>query len=277
MRDGEISFRDTSAWKPNSREKYGGIGYNNFPGGIWSGAVSGISVRGNEGWAIGTSNSDVGGTEATKGSLIAGGLERATFAAKKQITITAGDVYKNSIFSAPPAIQVGTGNSSNEILISSKLTTIGDVLVSELRVDRKATISQSLTANSLNVTGSKNAIHATRNGVRATPAYETAESYLGDIGSNYTREDCEVWIDIDKLFSDTVNTDIAYQVFLQAYDDTKFWVADFKSDKFLIKSDKPLSRFAWEIKAKRRGYENDRLVLQDDFDNEKIEEAWREK
>lgn len=25
LRDGEISFRDTSAWKPNSREKYGGI------------------------------------------------------------------------------------------------------------------------------------------------------------------------------------------------------------------------------------------------------------
>ncbi|MDN5446683.1 MAG: gp58-like family protein, partial [Lactococcus lactis] len=127
------------------------------------------------------------------------------------------------------------------------------------------------------VTGSKNAIHATRDGVRATPAYETAESYLGDIGQNHTKENCEIWVKIEQLFSDTVNTDIAYQVFLQAYDDANFWVADFKSDKFLIKSDKPMSRFAWEIKAKRRGYENDRLVLQGDFDNKKIEEAWREK
>lgn len=119
----------------------------------------------------------------------------------------------------------------------------------------------------ISVLGTKNAIHITRDGTRATPAYETAESYLGDIGRNYTRENNEVWIEIDEIFSDTVNTDIAYEVFLQSYDDARFWVADFKSDKFLIKSDKPLSRFAWELKAKRRGYENDRLVLQEGIDN----------
>lgn len=124
--------------------------------------------------------------------------------------------------------------------------------------------------------GSKNAVHVTRNGLRATPAYETAESYLGDIGRSYTREDYEVWVHIDELFSDTVNTDIAYEVFLQAYDDARFWVADFKSDKFLVKSNKPMSRFAWEIKAKRRGYEEDRLVEQKK-DNEEIEKIYGEK
>lgn len=123
--------------------------------------------------------------------------------------------------------------------------------------------------------GSKNAAHVTRNGVRATPAYETAESYLGDIGQNYTREDSEIWVEIDELFSDAVNTDINYQVFLQAYDDTNFWVADFRSDKFLVKSGKPMSRFAWELKAKRRGYETERLVLQD-INNTRIEEIYKE-
>ena len=116
--------------------------------------------------------------------------------------------------------------------------------------------------NGISVLGKKNAIHVTRDGVRATPAYETAESYLGDIGRSYTRENYEVWVEIDLLFSDTVNTDIAYEVFLQAYDNARFWVSDFKSDKFLVKSNKPMARFAWEIKAKRRGYENDRLVEQ---------------
>ena len=125
----------------------------------------------------------------------------------------------------------------------------------------------------LSVLGSKNAIHVTRDGIRATPAYETAESYLGDIGGNYTRENCEVWVDIDELFSDTVNTDIAYHVFLQAYDDARFWVEDFRSDKFLIKSDKPMARFAWELKAKRRGYENDRLVVQEGFDNKMLDKV----
>ncbi|WP_416183538.1 MAG: Gp58 domain-containing protein [Pseudolactococcus raffinolactis] len=128
----------------------------------------------------------------------------------------------------------------------------------------------------LMVLGKKNAIHVTRDGVRGTPAYETAESYLGDIGGNYTRENCEVWVDIEKLFSDTVNTDIAYHVFLQAYDDAHFWVAEFKSDKFLIKSDKPMARFSWEIKAKRRGYENDRLVIQEGVDNKILLEAHSE-
>ena len=128
----------------------------------------------------------------------------------------------------------------------------------------------------ISVLGKKNAIHVTRDGVRATPAYETAESYLGDIGRNYTREDCEIWVHIDELFSDTVNTDIAYEVFLQAYDNARFWVEDFKSDKFLVKSDKPMSRFAWEIKAKRRGYENDRLVIQEGFDNKMLLDAHSE-
>ncbi|QIW56472.1 hypothetical protein GU335_07725 [Pseudolactococcus raffinolactis] len=123
--------------------------------------------------------------------------------------------------------------------------------------------------------GSKNAVHVTRNGLRATPAYEMAESYLGDIGRSYTREDYEVWVHIDELFSDTVNTDIPYEVFLQAYSDARFWVEDFKSDKFLVKSDKPFQRFAYEIKAKRRGYENERLVEQK-RDNEEIEKIYME-
>lgn len=127
---------------------------------------------------------------------------------------------------------------------------------------------------SLNVKGSKNAIHVTRDGVRATPAYETAESYLGDIGRSLTNSECEVWVPIDTIFGDTVNLDIPYEVFLQSYDNARVWVSDFRSDAFLICSDKPLIRFAWELKAKRTGYEKDRLVLQE-YNNEEIEEGWR--
>ena len=188
------------------------------------------------------------------------------------LTISESGISYTSSKSTRPTFNFSNFNSAISFLVGDDISSIS-LIGGVARVKSKyTTISGDFT-----VTGSKNAIHATRDGVRATPAYETAESYLGDIGSNYTRENCEVWIEIERLFSDTVNTDIAYQVFLQAYDDAKFWVADFKSDKFLIKSDKPLSRFVWEIKAKRRGYESDRLVLQDDFDSEKIEEAWREK
>ena len=43
-----------------------------------------------------------------------------------------------------------------------------------------------------------------------------------------------------------------------------------------VKSNKPFSRFAYEIKAKRRGYENERLVEQK-RDNEEIEKIYGEK
>ena len=135
--------------------------------------------------------------------------------------------------------------------------------------------NQTTITGSLNVTASKNAIHPTRDGVRATPAYELAESYLGDIDRSYTDGNCTAVVPIEALFSDTVNLDIPYEVFLQAYDDAHFWVSDFTSTYFVVKSNKPMARFAWELKAKRRGFENERLVLNDSFDNNLIEETWR--
>lgn len=134
--------------------------------------------------------------------------------------------------------------------------------------------SRLLVLGDFTVTGAKNAIHLTRDGARATPAYETAESYLGDVGRSVTSSKCEIWVPIDEIFSDTVNLDIPYEVFLQPYDNAKVWVSDFKSDAFLVCSDKPNIRFTWELKAKRRGHEHERLVLADDINNDKLEQIW---
>jgi len=126
----------------------------------------------------------------------------------------------------------------------------------------------------LSVLGTKNAVHVTRDGVRATPAYETAESYLGDIGTAITNEEGEARIPIDALYSDTVNTkDYEYQVFLQAYSDAVVFVSERNSEYFIVKSSNPNVEFTWEIKAKRRGYENDRLVIQDSINNDILLEA----
>ena len=111
------------------------------------------------------------------------------------------------------------------------------------------------------VAGSKNAIHATRDGFRLTPAYETAESYLGDIGESKTDYTNEVKVYIETLFHDTVNTEVSYQVFLQSYGDGFVWVSERNYDHFIVKSSAPNIAFGWELKAKRRGYEEDRLVL----------------
>lgn len=114
---------------------------------------------------------------------------------------------------------------------------------------------------SFSVSGSKNAIHPTRDGFRLTPAYETAESYLGDIGESKTDYTNEIKVYIETLFHDTINTEVPYQVFLQSYGDGFVWVSERNYDHFIVKSSAPNIAFGWELKAKRRGYEEDRLVL----------------
>ena len=123
----------------------------------------------------------------------------------------------------------------------------------------------------LSVSGSKHAIHITRDGMRATPAYEMAESYLGDMGEDVTGLDGSVDIMIDTLFFDTINTDYTYHVFLQAHSNNKVWVEKRNAKSFVVKSDAPNVSFSWEMKAKRRGYEKDRLVRDDNFTYEDIQ------
>lgn len=108
--------------------------------------------------------------------------------------------------------------------------------------------------------GSKNAVQVTRDGIRATPAYELAENYVGDIGEGKTDDDKTVRVDIDPLVFDLINTDHPYQVFLTAYDDAHFWVSERGKDYFVVSSDRPNSAFGWELKGKRRGFEDQRLV-----------------
>lgn len=113
------------------------------------------------------------------------------------------------------------------------------------------------------VLGKKNAIHVTRDGIRETPAYETAESYLGDIGTAETGEDCTVIVPIEEHFSDVINTDFEYQVFLQSYSEGFVYITSRDKTSFTVQSSVPNLPFTWEIKGKRRGYENDRLTLND--------------
>jgi hypothetical protein len=110
------------------------------------------------------------------------------------------------------------------------------------------------------VYGTKNAAQITRDGIRATPAYETAENYVGDIGESKTGQDNTVKIDIDPLVYDMVNTEMGYQVFVTPYSAAHVWVSQRDDISFIVKSDTPDAAFGWELKAHRRGYESQRLV-----------------
>lgn len=110
-----------------------------------------------------------------------------------------------------------------------------------------------------NVYGAKNSAVKTSQGDVAVSAYETAEYYFGDIGEGQTGDSGIAFVGIEKLFSETVNTSIPYQVFITAYGPGNLWVGQREHDRFVVKSDRPNVKFGWEIKAKRRGYENTRL------------------
>lgn len=161
---------------------------------------------------------------------------------------------------------VGGGDDGNEIRIAGfgpiKLQgryiddgfndgmthTFGNVQVDNLHVRKWLGVDQS-----------KNAIVKTSQGPVTINAYETAEYYFGDIGEGQTSTDGIAYIGIEKLFNETVNTTIPYHVFITAYGPGNIWVDQREHNRFVVKSDQPNLKFSWEIKAKRKGYEQTRL------------------
>lgn len=161
---------------------------------------------------------------------------------------------------------VGGGDNGNEIIITGagpiKLQgryiddgfdenithNLGNIQVDNLHVKKW-----------LGVDNNKNAIVKTSQGTVAINAYETAEYYFGDIGEGQTDSNGVAYVGIEKLFNETVNTSIPYQVFITAYGPGNVWVEQREQDRFMVKSSQPNIKFGWEIKAKRKGYERTRL------------------
>lgn len=123
---------------------------------------------------------------------------------------------------------------------------------------------------SLSVAGTKNRIIDTENyDTRKQYCYETATPYFGDIGSGCTDNTGKCYIDIDDIFSETVNIGVEYQVFLQKEGQGDIWVEEKADSYFVVKGTENL-KFSWEIKAIQKDYEFERL---EKFDNSEKEEV----
>lgn len=199
-----------------------------------------------------------------------GNKEYTSLTRGKGFTVHLNDGNNNSKFSIQKdnkvGFYVGGGNDGNEIQIAGfgpiKLQgryiddgfndgmthTFGNVQVDNLHVRKWLGVDQS-----------KNAIVKTSQGPVTINAYETAEYYFGDIGEGQTSTDGIAYIGIEKLFNETVNTTIPYHVFITAYGPGNIWVDQREHNRFIVKSDQPNLKFSWEIKAKRKGYEQTRL------------------
>lgn len=112
------------------------------------------------------------------------------------------------------------------------------------------------------VSGSKSRVVKTENyGSRCLNAVESADCYFTDIGESRTiNGECKIII--DKVFKETVNTEIDYQVFISKYGKGDIWVEERHSSYFIVKSENDIP-FAWEIKAKQKDFEYKRLQMQE--------------
>lgn len=175
-----------------------------------------------------------------------GNKEYTLLARGKGFTVHLNGGNNNSIFAIQKdnkvGFYVGQGENGNQVNVQL----VGDGSGFNVR-------------GNFNVYGAKNSAVKTSQGDVAVSAYETAEYYFGDIGEGQTGDSGIAFVGIEKLFSETVNTSIPYQVFITAYGPGNLWVDQREHDRFVVKSDRPNVKFGWEIKAKRRGYENTRL------------------
>lgn len=113
--------------------------------------------------------------------------------------------------------------------------------------------------------GTKNRAVETENyGTRLLNAYETATPFFGDIGTNIIPPEMICWVEIDPIFAETVSLD-NYVVFLQAEGPGECYIGEKSRDRFAVFGT-PGLRFAYEIKAKQKGFEKIRL---DEYKEEK--------
>lgn len=111
----------------------------------------------------------------------------------------------------------------------------------------------------LKVHGTKSRIVKTREySTRALYCYEMPTPMFGDIGEAVTDESGVCYIYLDDIFTETINTGIEYQIFLQKEGKGDLWV-DSKGPAYFVVKGTPGLKFSWEMKAKQRDYEYERL------------------
>ena len=107
--------------------------------------------------------------------------------------------------------------------------------------------------------GSKNRVVNTENyGKRALNAFETAEPYFSDIGSGVIDDSGRSVIEFEDIFSETIERDIPYQVFITPTSELDCRCIKKERGKFTMSGD-PGATFDYMICAKQKGYANVRL------------------
>lgn len=167
---------------------------------------------------------------------------------------------------------MGASMNANGVLVSKYAGTIEEpgqndgiagMFATSRDTARLFVVGECYVDGDLNVTGTKNRVtKAGQYGMRLMNAYETAVPYFGDIGTGEIASNGICFVEIDPIFSETVSLD-DYVVFLQAEGSGECYVGEKYKECFSVFGT-PGLRFAYEIKAKQKGFEHVRLDLYKD-------------
>ena len=155
-------------------------------------------------------------------------------------------------------------NPTYLLMINVTGTQVARMYSSKIFFKRAVNMSSGLT-----VSGSKSRIVETPDySKRLLYSYEMSSPMFGDIGESQLDENGLAYIDIDEIFSETVNGSVEYQVFLQKEGPGDLWVKQ-KNLTYFVVEGTPNLKFSWEIKMKQRDYELVRL----ENDNDDLDSA----
>ena len=130
-----------------------------------------------------------------------------------------------------------------------------------------------VTTTDLSATGTKKRVVDTVNySTRSLYCYEMPSPSFGDVGEAVLDENGKCIIMIDDIFSETIATNIEYQVFLQKEGQGDVWIEE-KENTYFEAVGTPGLKFAWEIKARQKDYETERLEIFDEEDFTDIDYA----
>lgn len=88
--------------------------------------------------------------------------------------------------------------------------------------------------------------------------YETPAPLFGDIGECFIDSDGSSYVDIDDIFTETIESKVEYQVFLQKEGEGDCYIAE-KTPRYFVVKGTPGLKVAWELKAKQKDYSLTRL------------------
>lgn len=144
-------------------------------------------------------------------------------------------------------------NDSENYNVQSMYTSTGEAIFNGFN------FYKDLVAKNLYSRGTKSRVVDTEHfGLRALYCYEMPLPVFGDMGTAAVNEDGFCSISVDDIFSEAVNCNVEYSVFLQKEGEGDLWVDSKEFTHFLVRGT-PGLRFSWELKAVQRGYETVRM------------------